>query len=88
MQRSGSGFASSPPTKPLADPKLAAGDKFWSWNSLAKKAKAVLLDDGICSRVPEAEKATPEPRSQVYCLMTFGSSSSTMFLPFAFFLMS
>jgi hypothetical protein len=55
---------------------------------LAKKAKAVLLDDGICSRVPEAEKATTEPRSQVYCLMTFGSSSSTMFLPFAFFLMS
>ncbi len=88
MQRSGSGFASSPPTKSLADPKLVAGDKFWSWNSLAKKAKAVLLDDGICSRVPEAEKATPEPRSQVYCLMTFGSSSSTMFLPFAFFLMS
>jgi len=64
QERSGSGFASSPPTKPLADPKLAAGDKFWSWNSLAKKAKAVLLDDGICSRVPEAEKATTEPRSQ------------------------
>ncbi|CAK9207775.1 unnamed protein product [Sphagnum troendelagicum] len=54
------------PPKPPADPK-SAGDKFWSWNSFAKKAKAVLLDDGISSEMPAEDEiksaASHEPRS-------------------------
>ncbi|KAH8937369.1 hypothetical protein BDL97_16G024900 [Sphagnum fallax] len=54
------------PPKPPADPK-SAGDKFWSWNSFAKKAKAVLLDDGISSEIPAEDEiksaASQEPRS-------------------------
>jgi len=54
------------PPKPPADPK-SAGDKFWSWNSFAKKAKAVLLDDGISSEIPAEDEiksaASHEPRS-------------------------
>jgi hypothetical protein len=74
LQRSGSLLfeeSDASPPKPLADPK-SAGDKFWSWNSFAKKAKAVLLDDGISSEIPAEDEiksaASHEPRSLEVCL--------------------
>jgi hypothetical protein len=73
-QRSGSLLfeeSDASPPKPLADPK-SAGEIFWSWNSLAKKAKAVLLDDGISSEIPAEDEiesaASHEPRSLQVCL--------------------
>ncbi len=73
-QRSGSLLfeeSDASPPKPLADPK-SAGDKFWSWNSIAKKAKAVLLDDGISTEIPAEDEiksaASHEPRSLQVCL--------------------